>query len=231
MTSAHRTDRRRRLRARRAVSAFRRRRSDPAEAARDRRRHGNDRKADRPAVGSWPAARATACARSTSAHRRSAARHHSPDVDARVAVDGGAALAIHRVHARDRRFARPRSIFPRQAARAAAAPHQVPRGAVQPRTERQGKPRRLARPAGRCYGSRVPPATARAGSSSHGADSSPTEEARIIRRSERRIKEIRARLHLVTGRREDRLVFDVQSAVAELSRHARELPRVVPAKC
>jgi [protein-PII] uridylyltransferase len=42
-------------------------------------------------------------------------------------------------------------------------------------------------------------------------------EANIIRLSERRVKEIRARLHLVTGRREDRLVFDVQSAVAELA--------------
>jgi [protein-PII] uridylyltransferase len=42
-------------------------------------------------------------------------------------------------------------------------------------------------------------------------------EASIIRLSERRVKEIRARLHLVTGRREDRLVFDVQSAVAELA--------------
>jgi [protein-PII] uridylyltransferase len=42
-------------------------------------------------------------------------------------------------------------------------------------------------------------------------------EASIIRLSERRVKEIRARLHLVTGRREDRLVFDVQNAVAEQS--------------
>lgn len=42
-------------------------------------------------------------------------------------------------------------------------------------------------------------------------------EARIIRRAERRIKEIRARLHLVAGRREDRLVFDVQSDVAQMS--------------
>jgi [protein-PII] uridylyltransferase len=41
------------------------------------------------------------------------------------------------------------------------------------------------------------------------------EEAGLIRRSERRVKEIRAWLHLVTGRREDRLVFDVQQAVAE----------------
>ncbi|MGZ8253421.1 MAG: [protein-PII] uridylyltransferase [Burkholderiaceae bacterium] len=39
-------------------------------------------------------------------------------------------------------------------------------------------------------------------------------EANIIRLSERRVKEIRARLHLATGRREDRLVFDVQNAVA-----------------
>ena len=51
-----------------------------------------------------------------------------------------------------------------------------------------------------------------------------TEEARIIRRSERRIKEIRARLHLVTGRREDRMVFDVQDAVAQMSRRARDRP-------
>jgi [protein-PII] uridylyltransferase len=41
------------------------------------------------------------------------------------------------------------------------------------------------------------------------------EEAGLIRRSERRLKQIRAWLHLVTGRREDRLVFDVQQAVAE----------------
>jgi [protein-PII] uridylyltransferase len=41
------------------------------------------------------------------------------------------------------------------------------------------------------------------------------EEADLIRRSERRLKQIRAWLHLVTGRREDRLVFDVQQAVAE----------------
>ena len=41
------------------------------------------------------------------------------------------------------------------------------------------------------------------------------EEAGLIRRSERRLKEIRAWLHLVTDRREDRLVFDVQHAVAQ----------------
>jgi len=41
------------------------------------------------------------------------------------------------------------------------------------------------------------------------------EEHRMLRRSERIIKDIRVRLHIVAGRREDRLVFDVQHAVAE----------------
>jgi [protein-PII] uridylyltransferase len=41
------------------------------------------------------------------------------------------------------------------------------------------------------------------------------EEAGLIRRSERTLKQIRAWLHLITRRREDRLVFDVQNAVAE----------------
>ena len=40
------------------------------------------------------------------------------------------------------------------------------------------------------------------------------EEHAMLGRSERTLKEVRARLHLVTGRREDRLVFDVQTAVA-----------------
>src|SRR4030095_5800543 len=40
------------------------------------------------------------------------------------------------------------------------------------------------------------------------------EEARLIRNSERRLQQIRAWLHLITNRREDRLVFDVQQAVA-----------------
>lgn len=40
------------------------------------------------------------------------------------------------------------------------------------------------------------------------------EEHRLLKRNERTLKEIRARLHLVAGRREDRLVFDVQGAVA-----------------
>jgi [protein-PII] uridylyltransferase len=43
------------------------------------------------------------------------------------------------------------------------------------------------------------------------------EETATLRRTERTLKSIRARVHLVAGRREDRLVFDVQGAVAEAS--------------
>ncbi len=42
-----------------------------------------------------------------------------------------------------------------------------------------------------------------------------TFEARQLQRNEGLLKLIRARLHLVAGRREDRLVFDLQTAVAE----------------
>jgi len=43
------------------------------------------------------------------------------------------------------------------------------------------------------------------------------EETTTLRRTERALKSIRARVHLVAGRREDRLLFDVQRAVAEAS--------------
>jgi [protein-PII] uridylyltransferase len=43
------------------------------------------------------------------------------------------------------------------------------------------------------------------------------EETATLRRTEGSLKSIRARVHLVAGRREDRLLFDVQRAVAEAS--------------
>jgi [protein-PII] uridylyltransferase len=43
------------------------------------------------------------------------------------------------------------------------------------------------------------------------------EETATLRRTERTLKAIRARVHLVARRREDRLLFDVQRAVAEAS--------------
>ncbi len=48
-------------------------------------------------------------------------------------------------------------------------------------------------------------------------------EVRQIKRNEALLGLIRARLHLVAGRREDRLVFDLQTAVAESFGHAAEV--------
>jgi [protein-PII] uridylyltransferase len=41
------------------------------------------------------------------------------------------------------------------------------------------------------------------------------EEGRWLRRCERTLKQLRARLHIAAGRREDRLLFDVQGVIAE----------------
>ncbi len=41
------------------------------------------------------------------------------------------------------------------------------------------------------------------------------EEGRMLRRNERTLRHLRARLHIVAGRREDRLLFDVQAAIAD----------------
>jgi len=46
-------------------------------------------------------------------------------------------------------------------------------------------------------------------------------EAAQLQRNERRLKRIRAWLHILSGRREDRLVFDLQAPVAEAIGHAR----------
>lgn len=52
------------------------------------------------------------------------------------------------------------------------------------------------------------------------------EEVRALRRNERELKRIRACLHVVAGRREDRLVFDLQAQVAAmLGRHGANARR------
>jgi [protein-PII] uridylyltransferase len=48
-------------------------------------------------------------------------------------------------------------------------------------------------------------------------------EARQIKRNEALLSLIRARLHLISGRREDRLVFDLQTAVAESFGYASQM--------
>jgi len=53
-------------------------------------------------------------------------------------------------------------------------------------------------------------------------------EVQQLRRNEILLSLIRLRLHLITGRREDRLVFDLQSAVAEAFGYTRAAPPAEP---
>lgn len=55
-------------------------------------------------------------------------------------------------------------------------------------------------------------------------------EARQIKRNEALLSLIRARLHLVAGRREDRLVFDLQTAVAESFGYRNDLSQEAPVR-
>ena len=103
----------------------------------------------------------------------------------------------------------------RQDARDAPAPPEVRGHAVLARAQLQGEPGRPARPADRDLG------RARRRPRPHLAGSSPRKglitpfEVRQLQRNEGMLKLIRARLHAIAGRREDRLVFDLQTAVAE----------------
>ena len=45
------------------------------------------------------------------------------------------------------------------------------------------------------------------------------------------LKLIRARLHMIAGRREDRLVFDLQTAVAESFGYQPHARRSAPPRC
>ena len=66
----------------------------------------------------------------------------------------------------------------------------------------------------RCCGSRARPASAARGASSPQAGLITPQEARTVSRQERLIGALRVRLHYLAGRREDRLVFDLQNALA-----------------
>ena len=79
-------------------------------------------------------------------HEEAGARRDRADVDARVPADRRLAAPLRDLLARGGRRRRPRGVLPGEGARAAAAPHEVQRDAVQPRAQRQGEPRRPARP-------------------------------------------------------------------------------------
>jgi [protein-PII] uridylyltransferase len=112
------------------------------------------------------------------------------------------------------RRAGPAGFLRGQDAGAAPAPQQIRKHALLAGTQLQGVPRRPARPAGDSVGG----ACRRLGKSWDDLARNGLAtafEVRQIKANEALLSLIRARLHLIAGRREDRLVFDLQTAVAE----------------
>jgi hypothetical protein len=141
-----RAGRRRRLRARRARAPLRRRHARPAaRCARSGARCAH--RALHRMAGISASRSAAACGRSRNASKRRRRRHRAD-----LAARGAPHLRQHRVvralhRSLSRRGARCARVLHREGARDASAPREVPGHAVQPRTEREGKPRRAARPA------------------------------------------------------------------------------------
>jgi hypothetical protein len=107
----------------------------------------------------------------------------------------------------------PPSCAPRRS-RCASATSQVRGHALRAGAQLQGKPGRPARPAGGDLGgARRGPGQKLERAGRQGPDHA--FEVKQLQRNEGLLKLIRARLHMIAGRREDRLVFDLQTAVAE----------------
>ena len=109
----------------------------------------------------------------------------------------------------------PQRLPARQDAGDAPAPQQVRRHALLAGAQLQGKPGRPARPAGGDLGGARRRASAAPGASWPRNGLVTPFEVKQLQRNEGLLRLIRARLHMIAGRREDRLVFDLQTAVAE----------------
>ncbi len=215
----------RRLRPRRAVPVFRRRRADPAAGAARRPGHRRSWRSSSSCSGTWASRSATASAPSTNAcpSRRPTSRCR-PACWKRGSSPAAAACstscAVNCREAMD-----PQAFFHAKTLETAAAPRQVRGHRLQPGAEQQGKPGRPARPAGDPVGRQGRAASATPGASWPTRGLITPTEARQLTEKERAFKDIRIRLHLHAKRREDRLVFDVQTPIAAVARlHERPRP-------
>ena len=224
-----------RLRARRAVSAFRRRRAGAAARTATSRRRTQLPEAHRslhrhPAgTSAWIGSSVRTVADCVAEARR--------DVTMQTAMLESAwsrrRRAVQRLQQSHRRALDPQASS-RQDAGDAPAPHQIRGHALRAGAQLQGIARRPARPAGPDLGGARAPGQSWDELAAK-AWSRPFEARQIKRNEGPAASLIRARLHVVAGRREDRLVFDLQTAVAESLRLRRRrrprAPRCAPAKC
>ena len=216
--------RRRRLRPRRTLPGFRHRSADPAaDDAAESRPAGTARTADRPFLGHRPRHRPQRAHRRTNAWRKPARdiTVQTALLEARLLCRQRAACSttFEQAPARQPRSA---GLLQGQAAGAARALRALQRNPLQPGTQLQGKPGRPARPADHPVDRRAAGSAARWERSGADTASSPREEARQLERAESFLRDLRIRLHQLAGRREDRLLFDHQEALAAAVRLRRD---------
>ena len=170
---------------------------------------------------------ATACARRR-LRPRDGRRRDDPHEPARAPPDRGQPPALRGVRPRvPRRDGRARrSTRPRRWSSSSATSSTTTRPTTSSRTSRRARAAcATCRPSS---GSRAPRGWAAAGTSSPQAGLITQEEARDVTRQERFLATIRMRLHYLAGRREDRLVFDQQTALAGSSASSTRRPGAPP---
>ena len=146
---------------------------------------------------------------------RDGRRRHGPDEPARApaASRGSRALLSRRSAARSRR----RWTCARSTRRRRSSSSSGTSSTTTPRTTSSPTSRRAPAACAtcrRCCGSRAPRASAARWRELARAGLITAQEARAVSRQERLIGALRVRLHYLAGRREDRLVFDQQTALA-----------------
>ncbi|MCK7502070.1 MAG: nucleotidyltransferase domain-containing protein [Comamonadaceae bacterium] len=188
---------------------------DDADAPTQRRRSS----ASSAAAGTSGSRSATAVRTVAECLRRGRARRHGADQRCSRRASSAAATRAVRALPRSASTARstPRAFLRAKHARAAgSATPSYDDTPYSARAQLQGEPRRPARPADRALDRARGRASAAAGASSRAQRpaSRRARPAQLRAQRAHRCRLLRVRLHLLAGRREDRLVFDLQTALA-----------------
>ena len=218
-----------------AASSIRTRTSTscPAAATRSPAADAQASSASSACSGTSGSSSATACAPSDGMRRGGGEGRHGADRAARGAPPRGQPGARSRSSANALRDGfDPQAFFKAKRLEQEQRHDEVPGQPLQPRAQPQGSPGRPARPAGGPLGRPRRAASAATGARSPRAGSiTPRGGAASSIATRTASRGLRIRLHLLAGRREDRILFDYQIALAEALRLRRDRREARRASC